>query len=132
LTVSPGLGREFLRFGLVGVVNTALDFCLFVLLYRWAGLEPLLANGLAFAVAVSNSYLMNHHWTFARSGGERSFLAYARFVVLNAGGLLLGTLAILVLGEYMLPELAKLVATLLTLVWNFTSSRHFVFKPRNP
>jgi putative flippase GtrA len=118
---------EFLRFGLVGVVNTIVDFVVFVLLYRLTDLDPLLCNGIAFFVAVTNSYLMNHHWTFRGSGSTLSFIAYIRFVAFNAGGLLIGTLAILLLGKYMPLEFAKLIAAGLTLIWNYTCSKLFVF-----
>jgi putative flippase GtrA len=121
-----------LRFGLVGVVNTAVDFAIFVLLYRWAGLDPLLANGMAFVLAVTNSYLLNHRWTFRRHNRALSFSGYARFVALNSGGLLIGTLAILLLGRLMPLEFAKLIAAGLTLLWNFTTSKLFVFNPGEP
>ena len=118
---------EFLRFGLVGVVNTFIDFIVFVLLYRLTDIDPLLCNGMAFLVAVSNSYLMNHHWTFRDSGITLSFKSYLRFVALNTGGLLIGTLAILLLGEFMPLEFAKIIAAGLTLIWNYTCSKIFVF-----
>ncbi len=121
------MNLEFFRFSLVGVVNTAVDFVVFVLFYRGTELDPLLCNGIAFLVAVTNSYLMNHHWTFHRSGAALSFVAYFRFVVLNAGGLLIGTLAILFLGKVMMLEIAKLIAAALTLIWNYTCSKLFVF-----
>lgn len=118
---------EFLRFGLVGVINTLIDFIVFVLLYRLTDTDPLLCNGIAFLVAVSNSYLMNHHWTFRDSGSTLSFRSYIRFVALNAGGLLIGSLAILLLGEFMPLEFAKLIAAGLTLIWNYICSKMFVF-----
>lgn len=121
------MNLEFIRFGLVGVINTAVDFAVFVLLYRGTELDPLLCNGIAFLVAVTNSYLLNHHWTFRRPGSGISWVAYARFVVLNAGGLVIGTLAIVLLGRLMPLEFAKLIAAGLTLVWNYTCSRLFVF-----
>ena len=71
---------------------------------------------------------MNHYWTFRRPGTRISFSAYIRFVVVNIGGLLLGTLAILMLGKYMPLELAKIIAAGITFLWNFTSSKLFVFK----
>ena len=121
------MNPEFLRFGLVGIVNTAVDFVVFVLLYRGTGLDPLLCNVVAFLVAVTNSYLLNHHWTFRGSGSTLSFVAYVRFAALNAGGLVIGTLAILLLGRFMPLELAKLIAAGLTLIWNYTCSKLFVF-----
>ncbi len=125
------MNLEFIRFGLVGVVNTVVDFVLFVLLYRVADIDPLLANGIAFLFAVTNSYLMNHRWTFRRSGGSISLVAYLRFVALNTGGLLIGTTAILLLKGVMPLEFAKLIAAGLTLIWNYTCSKLFVFNAGN-
>lgn len=121
---------EFIRFGLVGVVNTGVDFIVFVLLYRVVGLDPLLANTIAFFIAVSNSYLMNHRWTFRRPNASISFTAYARFVVLNAGGLLIGTLVILLLEGVIPLEFAKIIAAGLTYIWNYTASKLFVFNTK--
>ncbi len=122
----PNLSQGFIRFGLVGVINTGVDLGVFSLLYRVADLDPLLANGIAFFLAVTNSYVLNHHWTF-RQSNSISFSAYTRFVVLNIGGLLIGTLAILMLGEFMALEFAKLIATVVTFIWNFITSKLFVF-----
>lgn len=126
------ISQGFIRFGLVGIINTAVDLGVFTLLYRGIDLDPLVANGIAFFLAVTNSYLLNHHWTFRRADSTMSFSAYVRFVVLNAGGLLIGTLAILLLGKYMPLEFAKLIAAGLTLLWNFTSSKLFVFNVGKP
>lgn len=119
---------EFIRFGLVGVLNTGIDLGSFTLLYRLAGLEPLLANTIAFLIAVTNSYWLNRRWTF-RQQEVKGPLAYGRFVLLNIGGLILGSLAILLLGRFMALELAKIIASLVTLIWNYLSSRYFIFKP---
>lgn len=121
---------EIIRFGLVGVLNTAIDLASFSLLYRLVGLPALVANGLAFWVAVSNSYWLNRRWTF-RQHQVRGFRAYSHFVLVNIGGLILGTLAILLLSHLMAPELAKVIASILTLIWNYTSSRYFIFRPES-
>ena len=126
------ISQGFIRFGLVGIINTAVDLGVFTLLYRGVDLDPLVANVIAFFLAVTNSYLLNHHWTFRRPDNAMSFSAYVRFVALNAGGLLIGTLAILLLGKYMPLEFAKLIAAGLTLLWNFTSSKLFVFNVGKP
>jgi putative flippase GtrA len=124
------MNLEFIRFGLVGVVNTAVDFVVFILFYRGVGLDPLLANSVSFLIAVSNSYLMNHHWTFRRPDSSVSFAAYARFVMLNAGGLLISNLVILLLEGVMPLEFAKVIAIGLTFIWNYTASKLFVFNTK--
>lgn len=126
------ISQGFIRFGLVGVINTVVDLGVFSLLYRAGGLDPLLANGIAFFLAVTNSYLLNHHWTFRQPESSMSFSAYARFVVLNIGGLLISALAILMLRKIIPLELAKLIAAGITFLWNFTFSKLFVFNMEKP
>lgn len=121
---------EFFRFGLVGLVNTSVDFAIFLLLYRGLDADPLAANCIAFLIAVTNSYLLNRHWTFRASSAPLSMANYARFLVVNSGGLVIGTLAILLLKGLLLVEWAKLIAAGLTLIWNFSTSKLLVFKAR--
>ncbi|MEO5343269.1 MAG: GtrA family protein [Gammaproteobacteria bacterium SHHR-1] len=122
--------RQFLRFGLVGVLNTALDFTLFILFYGVLGLAPQLANALAFWLAASNSYWLNQRWTFAAS--QPSLGAYGRFLLFNAGGLLISSLLLHWLGPVIGMEGAKLAAIGLAFLWNFIMSKHFVFARPKP
>jgi putative flippase GtrA len=78
--------EEFVRFCCVGVANTLLDFCVFLL----AGLlvPPVPARTAAWMCAVSFSYVLNKRRVFrARTKGV---LPLVRFVTVNVLGLLLG------------------------------------------
>ena len=124
---APLLWTQFFRFGLVGIINTAIDFSVFMLLYSGIGLDPIVANIIAFGVAVINSYFMNLSWTFEQQKDSISLSNMIQFVLVNGGGLLI-TLAILVLlnGMAAVPVL-KLIAILATLIWNFTFSKLIIF-----
>ncbi|MES9901622.1 MAG: GtrA family protein [Sedimenticola sp.] len=121
---------EFIRFGIVGVVNTVVDFGLFILLFWGLELEPLKANTMAYFMAVTNSYILNHLWTFRVDNSALSLVSYVRFVAFNSFGLFISTLAILFLSNFIRIEFAKLLAVGITLVWNYTTSRRFVFNRR--
>jgi putative flippase GtrA len=124
---APLLLTQFFRFGLVGIVNTAIDFSVFMLLYSGIGLDPIVANIIAFAVAVTNSYFMNLSWTFRQQKDSISLSNMIQFVLVNSGGLLI-TIAILVLLNGMVAvPVAKLTAILATLIWNFTFSKLIIF-----
>ncbi len=129
--MSTKTGHELIRFGLVGAINTLLDLGTFVLFHRAFHLAPLLANTLAFGLAVTNSYFMNRRWTFRQHQHNLSFGHYLRFVAMNTGGLVIGTLAIILLQGVMPVELAKILAAGLTLIFNFTTSKYFVFRLDN-
>jgi len=119
---------QFMRFCLVGVVNTGVDFAVFTVLTNM-GVLLLVAQCISYTCGVLNSFLLNRTWTFQRRGQSSGQLI--RFFALN-----LGTLAITYgLLVYFHNHLAwsllvsKLVATGASLVINFGGSRLWVFSP---
>ncbi len=115
------------RFGLVGVLNTGLDFTVFVLLFYGLGWPLLVANSLGYLTGLANSYLLNSRWTFGdrpRGGSPARPLLYAG---LNGMGLVLGNLAVWTLALTLPAWLAKLGATAATFAWNYWSSDRLVF-----
>lgn len=83
------LVAELAKFGVVGVVNTILDFALFNALHFGAGVGPLTSQAISTLVSATSSYFMNRHWTFrhrARTGIRRE---YTLFFVLNLVGLII-------------------------------------------
>ena len=73
-------------FALVGVVNTVVDYGVFLAGYYLLGLPLIPANVLAWLVAVSGSYVMNCYFTFAaESGRQLRWRAYGAFVASGIG-----------------------------------------------
>ena len=58
-------------FGLVGIVNTAIDLSVFLAAYSVFELPLIPSNVLSWLVAMSCSYVMNSYITFARESGRR-------------------------------------------------------------
>ena len=122
-------------FALVGVVNTAVDFSVFWIGYYYLGLPLVLANMLAWLVAVTVSYVMNSSITFAAGiwphacGGATMRLCRCRgspgwsrtrrrcwcLVLLSSR-----------------CWLAKLASILVSFVVNFSLSHFVVFRERPP
>lgn len=119
----------FFRFGAVGLMNTTVDFAIFISLVRFAEVPVIWANAIAFSVAVSNSFLLNQHWTFKKILRFDLLLlkSYLLFVVVSGVGMILGTLAIYYLDPYMPLEFAKIASISISLTWNYIGSRYFVF-----
>lgn len=111
------------RFAVVGVLNSAVDFIAFAGLVALA-LQPLVANVLAWAIAVTFSFTVNSRWTFERAEtfGIRS--AFLRFA-LSGAAISLGssTLAVILLPPLtgLLP--AKLIGIVVGAVLNFFAAR---------
>jgi len=86
---------QYLRFGIVGLGATLTHALSFVAAIELAGIAPLLANLVAFGIAVLVSFLGHFHWTFRRAGGAAPGLAaLLRFVVVALTGLVLNSLIV--------------------------------------
>jgi putative flippase GtrA len=120
-----------LSFGLVGLVNLVVDFGVFSIGYFHLGLSIIVANVLAWTIAVSNSYVMNSLTTFAAESGRQLRLRdYGTFALSQVGGLITNT-TVVVLGAYFIPVLlAKLLAIVAGFLVNFSLSHFIVFRRR--
>jgi putative flippase GtrA len=116
---------RLVRFGAVGVSNTALTLIAFTLLGR-AGVDPGPASALAFALGAANGYLLNRTWTFGAPGDPATFARYIAVQVL--GALLSGGAVALASADLELRRLAAelIVLPLVTLV-TYTLCRRVVF-----
>jgi putative flippase GtrA len=145
-----------LSFALVGVVNTAVDYCVFLLAragyghssvmlaaFAWlsgtcrCGTEQTMlliaANITSWLVAVTGSYVMNSSITFAAESGRKlRWRDYVAFVISGVAGLIANTAALVFAAQVlMLPVwLAKAVAILVSFVVNFSLSHFVVFRVR--
>ncbi|AVO43599.1 GtrA family protein [Phreatobacter cathodiphilus] len=130
-------GRKMLSFGVIGVgngfVNYAVTVGVTVLVLTPLGLaanDPALglAKALGWAVAVSNSYLLNTLFTFAHESGRRlSWPTYLRFVASGTVGLAIEVASFLFAVRYLPLSLAAIVPIGLAFVANFAMARLFVF-----
>ena len=87
------LSHKALRFGLIGIANTALDAAVFAVLLQ-AGVAVLLANLGGWTVAVCLSFWANSRWTFQAQGAATP-LRFLRFALSGAAVSLIGSTVIL-------------------------------------
>jgi putative flippase GtrA len=118
-------------FATVGLVNTLVDLCVFLLCYNVLHLRLIPANVLAWLIAVSGSYVMNCHITFAAESGRRlRWRDYGAFVISGIAGVIANTTT-LVIASYWIPVMAaKLLAIAVSFAVNFCLSHFVVFRPR--
>lgn len=118
---------QFLRFGVVGLSNTAVDFAAFFLL-TWGSVPYLLAQVLAYGAGVTNSFLLNRRWTF-KVGGRASLQEAVRFVMVNGVSLLVAAGCIYILHGLVSMGLwpAKVAATAGGVMVNYIGTRMWVF-----
>ncbi len=141
-------------FALIGVINATVNYVIFWLLLRGLDAAPalaafvhvlaascgcvsaenagiILANVVAWSVAVSGSYVMNSLITFAAESGRKlRWRAYLAFAASGVLGLIADTATLLVVKEFLPVMLAKLFAIGAGFVVNFSMSHFVVFRPR--
>ncbi|MFY1700443.1 GtrA family protein [Micromonospora sp. WMMA1923] len=132
---------EALKFGIVGGVNTVINYAVFnaLALTVFVG-GQLKATVVATIVATITSYLMNRHWTYRDRPKSAMRREYALFFLFNATGLFI-ELGVLAAAKYGLGvhgllalNVAKTVGVVLATLFRFWSYRTFVFQaaPADP
>lgn len=132
---------KIMSFGLIGVVNAFVNYAVTVGLTTWL-LTPIglgthdvalgAAKAAGWAVAVTNSYILNTLITFAAASGRRlTWRTYGRFVASGTVGLTIEVISFLVAVRYLPVSLAAIVPIGLAFVANFTMTRLLVFRGKH-
>jgi len=124
--------RQFLKFCLVGVINTAVDFCVYLFFSRVMGLFFLYANILAILVAMTFSFVLNKYWTF-QNLEKKIKSQYLKFFFVNVIYFFLNNSIFYAAVHYLgiFDLYAKMIAIGLGLFWNFLANRYWTFKQYN-
>lgn len=118
-----------LKFALVGVGNSVIDFCVFYAGHEKIGLSIVLANLLAFLVAVTFSYVINSLYTFSRPHQELLNVRKSLLFVLGAIlGFIVATAVLLLLAKMMNLYVAKLLAMIVSFCVNYNLSRAILLR----
>lgn len=134
------LAVEASKFGVVGVINTVVDFIVFNL---FLPIGPLKANALSTVVATTSSYALNRHWTWrdqVRAASKSSVRReYFLFFLFNLIGFAI-QIAVLGAAKYGLNftehddraalNVAKGVGIAIGTVFRFWAYRTWVFKTK--
>lgn len=121
--------RQFVIFAMVGVANTAVHYCVFLLLLHAFSVPALIASGIGYCAGVANSYVLNKTFTFRQSGAANG-VEFARFALINGVslGINLGVMKLVLTTTTLRPEFAQIVAIGASLLANFAGSRWWVFR----
>ncbi|MFZ5987235.1 MAG: GtrA family protein [Bacillota bacterium] len=123
--------KQVVRFGVVGVTNTAVDYAVYSLCIALLGIHYSIAQLLGYSFGIINSFILNRIWTFkSTNAGKKTSRQFVQFVLVNAVSLgitLLG-LNLLVEGLNISEYLAKLAVIVVAQVVNFFGYKLWVFK----
>lgn len=124
----PANWMQLLKFGLVGGSGYLINLAVFALLAGSFGAHHVLAAVGAFAVAVTNNFLWNRHWTFGPGDGPAHFQAARFFTVSLASlGLNIAVLELLLYTEAVGTLPAQAIAVAAAMPFNFIGNRLWTF-----
>lgn len=124
----PASWWQLLKFGIVGGSGYLVNLAVFALLAGSLGAHHALAALGAFAVAVTNNFLWNRHWTFGPGDGSAGFQA-ARFFAVSVGALVLNlaVLELLVARGGVGDLTAQAIAVAVAMPFNFLGNKLWTF-----
>ncbi len=158
LIVGRFLGRwlgwiyQFVKYCILGFLNSAIDFGVLNLISLYTGLTSgFIIGGVnvpGFVIAAANSYFWNKFWVFAKErkeglpvGQTREKVDYSdifTFVIIVVSGIIINGAIVVFISTYINPffglsperwlNIAKVSATAIALVWNFLGFKFLVFK----
>jgi len=137
--------QRFLRFVLVGLVNTLVDFGLFNLMAGFFRMLLLLAQAISFVAGVATSFLLSRKFVYPEARDGRLSIQLPKFLVINLMGLGLRSVIIpnlnhLFVGLFSSVPLANLspefvsrnlawgISTFVVLLVNFFGNRAWTFR----
>lgn len=119
---------NFIKFGIVGVSNTLINWFIFFVLNN-IGINYIIANIIAYSIATSNSYIWNSLWVF-KYKGKSKLRTTVKFIILNIIGLGINTLILYVLVDMFNLEkmISVIIATIIVMILNYFINKFWVFK----
>lgn len=129
------VNRETITYGIAGVSTTVVNFIAYHLFCNVLGIPNLIANAIAWVIAVSFAYVVNARWVFLDKQedvtGESKKIAKffgARVVTFGVEELGMFILVDLLKGNNLIM---KAIVAVLVIILNYIFSKLFVFTKKN-
>jgi len=122
---------QIIKFGLVGIIATVLDFLVLTVLTEFLGIHYLLSAAISFTVATVFNYIASMKYVFdSRYEKGHKHQELFIFVVLSLIGLGLNQVFMWFFVEITVLHyiIAKVLATILVMTWNFISRKIWLEK----
>jgi len=129
------VNRETITYGIAGVSTTVVNFIAYHLFCNILGIPNLIANAIAWVIAVAFAYVVNARWVFRDkqedAAGETKKIAKffsARLVTFGVEELGMFILVDLLHGPNLIM---KAIVAVLVIILNYIFSKLFVFNKKN-
>ena len=125
---------QFVKFGIIGVLNTVLSYLITNGCYYALNLHEQISNIIAFAITVPISFMLNREFTFKKEQAKQEFIkpllkAYGSYSIT---GLFLAALLLHIEEEIIgIPHhIATLINLVITVPINFLLNKFWVYKDK--
>lgn len=123
--------EQILKFGVVGIIATVIDFGVLYVLSQPLGLDPVISAGISFCVSLVFNYVASMRYVFTHREGMSRSREFVIFLVLSLIGLAINeaimAAGVAVLGNSALAVMGtKVLATAIVMVWNFVSRKKWL------
>jgi putative flippase GtrA len=124
------LTKEFLKFAIVGLINTVIHLIVLFILTEFFSIWYVLSSLIAFLVAVTNSFIMNTLWTFRKNIKHKTVMKYWKFFIVSVITALFNLFFLYIFTEFvgLWYMLSQFIAIVLTLMMNFIGNKFWTFK----
>jgi len=146
ILTNPRERSRFLRFAMVGIVGSVVDFGIFNLLTTLANFRGILASTISFIAAVLSNFFWNRYWTYPDSRSKHIIRQLIQFGVVSVAGLAIRVVIFAILENPLVSLSASLVgndfffkpkfigynatlafAILVVMLWNFFINRYWTY-----
>lgn len=124
------VSKEFLKFCVIGVMNTGIHLvCLFILT-EYFHIYYVLSSVLAFLIALVNSFIFNSIWTFESQIKEKLATRFMKFFAVSVFAGAMNILALYMMTEFLgiWYILSQILATVVSKLINFTGYKFWTFR----
>lgn len=127
-TTKAGNWTQLAKFSIVGASGYLVNLVAFALLTEAFDVYHLVAATGAFCVAVTNNFVWNRIWTFARTP-TRAHKQAVRFLIVSIGALIVNLLVLALLVDMagLAPLLGQAIAVAVAMPVNFAGNKLWTF-----
>ena len=119
---------QIFKFFVVGVIATIIDFIIYYICYNEFEIDPLIANIISFSISVIYNYIASIKWVFDTDKNKNKTVLFIEFISLSILGLLLTELLLFIFINVLSfnKMISKIIATIITMVFNFVTRKIFI------
>jgi putative flippase GtrA len=136
---------RFIKFAVVGLIGSVIDFGIFNLFTIVLNVSSIASSTVSFSLAVVNNFILNRFWTYPETRQTSVYKPLVQFVIVSCLGLAIRIPLFAWLEKVLIPLAAKTIPNVLTptivghnvalalvigvvMLWNYFVNRFWTFK----